>query len=437
MAHLAYVDQASFLGLRATEMETLGQFIWIYSEGADFAGLQRFHRNLSHGLLGRRIERSRVPFGRHRWVVDRSTRGIDLESTVLERTELGAWLFRHTQLPIDPEHGPAWRLGVANFADGSTAVSLVASHSISDGVGLLVAISEAVAGVERDFGYELPRTRRPVRGFVEDLKVAHRDRRETGRAARDAARLLTNRRNDIRAAKPVAPDRPHPHLLPAASVYVSAADWDTQANLRGGTSNSLVGGFAARLAARLGRVDDDGMVTVSMPVNERDSGDTRANAMTSVMFKVDPTDITKDLTGIRAATKKVLSELASAPDEKWALLPLAPYTPRAAARRLASVALEFSDYPVGCSNVGPMDPAVNRPDGTDADFVSCKLAERRIRPDDILATYGQLFVASGRCNGQVFLSVVAYQPGALEWKPVLVELLAETLAEFGLEGVIE
>ncbi len=40
---------------------------WLYEHAVDFDELKRFHYNLGYGLLGRLIERSPLPFGRHRW----------------------------------------------------------------------------------------------------------------------------------------------------------------------------------------------------------------------------------------------------------------------------------------------------------------------------------------------------------------------------------
>ena len=74
---LAYIDQASFLGLRALGRGPLIQFTWVYDRPVDIDGLRRFHRNLGHGLLGRLVERSPLPFGRHRWVA--STGPVDLD----------------------------------------------------------------------------------------------------------------------------------------------------------------------------------------------------------------------------------------------------------------------------------------------------------------------------------------------------------------------
>ncbi|ORB49849.1 hypothetical protein BST43_22860 [Mycobacteroides saopaulense] len=435
-AHLDFVDQASFLGLRATELSTLGQMVWIYERDIDTDRLRRFHANLGQGLFGRRIERSRLPFGRHRWVLDPTCHPIDVELAPLPRTELQDWVHRHAQLPVDPEHGPSWRLGVTRFTDGATAVSLVVSHSIADGLGMCRAIADAANDATLPLGYETPRSGTRFRRIREDLRRARRDLPDTARAFRKATKMLSSRRQDIKHAGRPATEA-YTDQIPAVTVYLDENHWDTHAHGRGGTSNSLVGAFAAQLAAKVGRLGPDGRVTLSMPVNERTEGDHRANAMTSVMFPVEPADLTTDLSGIRSATKKVLSGLRDAPDEKWALLPLTPFIPKAAARRLADVALEYNDYPVGCSNVGPLDPDVNRPDGTHADYVFCKLAEQRVRPDKVLSTYGQLFLASGRVNQQIFLAVIGYQPGVIESRADLTNLLSETLDDFGLHGVIE
>ncbi|WP_431232451.1 hypothetical protein ACQ856_23795 [Mycolicibacterium psychrotolerans] len=78
---LAYIDQGSFLGLRALGRGPLAQYAWIYEHAVDFDGLRRFHHNLGHGLLGRRIERSPLPFGRDHWVTWRGPRDLDVAAT--------------------------------------------------------------------------------------------------------------------------------------------------------------------------------------------------------------------------------------------------------------------------------------------------------------------------------------------------------------------
>ncbi|EUA24602.1 hypothetical protein I552_3865 [Mycobacterium xenopi 3993] len=64
-------DQALFAAGRAAGLKLVTQVVWIYEHAIDFDGLKRFHHNLGYGLLGRRIECSPLPFGRHRWVLDR------------------------------------------------------------------------------------------------------------------------------------------------------------------------------------------------------------------------------------------------------------------------------------------------------------------------------------------------------------------------------
>ena len=50
---------------------------------------------------------------------------------------------------------------------------------------------------------------------------------------------------------------------------------------------------------------------------------------------------------------------------------------------------------------------------------------------------GQLVVVGGRLLGKMSMSVVAYQPGGKNSKQELRELVASTLAEFGLTGIID
>src|ERR1700752_4546048 len=61
-------DQTYFSFERATGVTNLLQCVWLYNRAIDIDGLHRFHHGLQQGLLSRRIERSPLPFGRHRWV---------------------------------------------------------------------------------------------------------------------------------------------------------------------------------------------------------------------------------------------------------------------------------------------------------------------------------------------------------------------------------
>ena len=102
-----YMDQASFLGLRALGHAPVIQWTWIYRRDVDLDGLRRFHHNLGRGLLGRRLERSPLPFGRHRWITCCGPADIAIASEPRSRRDVQAWLDEQAALPIDPEYGPS------------------------------------------------------------------------------------------------------------------------------------------------------------------------------------------------------------------------------------------------------------------------------------------------------------------------------------------
>lgn len=154
-----------------------------------------------------------------------------------------------------------------------------------------------------------------------------------GRAVGDAARFV--RRMGSGNGADVAPLAPtagtDESITLNGNVFHRRRRWDARAQSLGGTSNTLLAAFAARLANGLGRVAADGSVTLTMPINERTAGDTRANAITNVDFPVDPVPATTDLRGIRAATKQALIRAKEEPDERWALLPLFCWCPSGSA----------------------------------------------------------------------------------------------------------
>ncbi len=223
--------------------------------------------------------------------------------------------------------------------------------------------------------------------------------------------------------------------VPSATLYVSAAEWDERASGLGGTSNSLFLGLAARLGALLGRVRADGSVELAVPVNERTPGELSGNALTGVTVITDPAPVTTDLRGVRQGFKAALSTLSEARHELAAPLPLTPLIPRRLARRLAGVALG-STAVIGCSNIGMLDPAVNRPDGTDAEYFSMRAMESRISAGEIVQQGGLLFLVCTRVNGQVSVTVSFSDPAVSNTRDELLESLRGALADFRLTGFL-
>ena len=178
----------------------------------------------------------------------------------------------------------------------------------------------------------------------------------------------------------------------------------------GGTRNSLFAGIAAKLGQILGRVDDGGLVRLQFPVSERTEGDTRANALTGMTLIIDPADVTASLRGVRAELKRSLAALCEARFELLGPVALAPLIPVGLARRLEGMALG-----VGARSAAPTSGnwtrPVNRPDGTDAEFLVVRQIESRTTADILDRLGGTLFLASGQVDGKVSLSLSSWRPG--------------------------
>jgi diacylglycerol O-acyltransferase len=165
-----------------------------------------------------------------------------------------------------------------------------------------------------------------------------------------------------------------------------------------------------------------------MPVNERVAGDTRANAFSDVPVTVDPALATTDLRGIRDAVKQALIRYRELADEQRAMLALVPLLPK----RLVRVA--GSATSVVSSNLGVIDPAAGRPDGADADYFVVQNAYRGMTKAMVHRFGGQQALVSGRARGQVFVSVMAYQPGRPNSNDNLRHDLSSVLTDFSLTG---
>ncbi len=439
---MAYIDQGSFLGLRALGRGPLTQYGWIYEHPVDLEALRRFHHNLGRGLLGRRVERSPLPFGRDHWVAWTGPDDIDLATTTRLRVEAMDWFDEQLRVPVDPEWGPSWRLAVQPFTEGGAAVTLVASHTICDGLALTQSIARAARGETWDLGYPPPRLRTRGQALRQDAVQLARAVPDFAKAVVAAVRLAGNNRGELassagRSAPPSATlDGAALVTVPALAVYIDEEQWARRTESLGGTSNSLFAGIAARLGQLLGRVDGQGMVTLSFPVSERTEGDTRANALTGMTLTIDPRTVTAGLREVRAELKRNLAALADTRFELLGPVALAPLIPTALARRLEAMALGVG-APIGCSNLGKLDEQVNRPDGTDAEFLILRQVESRITAEILERLGGTLFLASGQVNGTVVVTVSAWQPGQSNSKDQLKVWVERVLGEFELTGTIE
>lgn len=437
---LALLDQAFYAGHSAAGQNDVMQVVWLYEHAIDWDGLKRFHYNLGRGLLGRRIERSPLPFARYRWVVDRGPAQIDIAEHARPRADLSDWADERSQLAVDPEWGPGWHLGVLALTDGSTAVSLVASHYLLDGIGLVVALVDALSGTTRDLGYLPPRSRTRRRAVLEDFRRTARDAPRVARALAVAPKQVRLGRPDGAPGTRLAPVADaagdEPVVVPGVSICVDIAVFDAKAASLGGTANTLIAGLAAKLGEYMGH-RHDGAVTVQLVMSDRTEGDTRAVAVSLARVHVDPTRVTADLGDARADIKRALTTLRETPHESSALEALTPFLPKWTWRKAIANGFADPDHPVVCSNLGDVGKVVNRLDGTEAEYAFARGTRQRVTRRWLERIGGQMQLLSFRIPGRVVIHVLAYQPGAENSKPALRERAARALAEFGLTGQID
>lgn len=435
---LCYADQGSLLGLRALARGPILHFTWIYSHQPSDADILRFNERLAEGLLGRLVQRSVLPWGRHRWVANPAAAPVTWFHSSIRHEDLSDWRSSLVNLPIDPEYGPGWRLAVQSIAGGGCAISLLVSHTIADGQATSIAVAEAISGQNSTCHPPVRMSRwtpaRLIGDCIESLRslpelfsaLSVLLQRCRSIAPEAGSRPPWPRRRSAKASMPAV-------YVPHVQIAMDRAAIEESSTSRSVSSNTLVASFTARLASRMGRIDASGRVTLVLPVSDRVPGDCRGNALLSVTLKIDPH---KDLNEPRYLQGKIRSALASLlrrHDDLSAMFPLIPYVPIWLARRLERLALG-SELPSGCSLLGALPEALNRPFG-EASLVLVSLLERftQVDLDDL---QGQLFIVSHITGGRYMVSVAAYTPDQITNRAQLLPLVQEALSETGLSGEI-
>ncbi len=231
------VDHTFFRIERAAGVTNVIQCAWLYDRPVAIDGLRRFHQHLQRGRLARRIERSPLPFGRHRWVSPQQHHDLEIVEQPCSRGDFDAWLARQAETPLDAEHGPGWHLATLPFTGGGAGVSLIASHCLTDAMGLCEAVADAACGRDHPRHWPVAGSRPRWRALGEDARQTARDVPTIGRAAAAAARFAWRSRQ--RTGSPTAPSGPaggadERVTVPTATAFVDAADWDSRAVSLGG-----------------------------------------------------------------------------------------------------------------------------------------------------------------------------------------------------------
>lgn len=436
---LDLLDQTMFDFGRASESTTLLQCVWLYDHPVDLAGLRQFHGHLQWGRLSRCIAQSPLPFGRSRWVAAKCSSDLELVETSCARNAFDEWLDKQVNTTLDSEHGPPWHLATVPFTDGGAGVSLVISHCLTDGVGLWEAMADAALGRDDPIKWPDSASRGPWQAIRQDAGQTLRDIPAISRAIGAAIRFSRHSRDGAKAgmvptakAPPVGTE--DSYNLPTATIFVDGDEWDARARALGGTRNTLLVGLAALLAARAGRVATDGSVVVTLPVNERTADDTRANAISGVQVSIDPSTATTDLTELRTTVKEALIRHQEKPDSEEALNALVPLLSKRLLMAARSATRGRAFNLVGASNVGEIDAAASRPDGTPAESFALRLHHLGVDKPAMQQYGGLQTLLSGTAQGRIFISLISYLPGRLNSKGELRRELSTALEEFSLAG---
>lgn len=428
---LGYLDQAFFVTLRALGRQPIIYFLWLYERPLDEASVNRFNQQLAKGSLGRLLQRSPLPWGRHRWVANHVPAPVTWYRDEVSVEHLPEWRRALVELPLDPEYGPGWRLAVQSLQGGGAALALVVSHTIADGKAAAQAAADAVAdqSVEGDFPPPSWRwsPRMVVRDGVESLRALP--------GAWRAVKLLMNQPrmgSDSFAARGRGSARTGDEqsvVLPLAQVVLDQQACERRAAQLDIKGNTLISALAVRIAFRIGRIDTQGRVELVLPVSNRIQGDRRGNALRAVTVLADPH---KYLGNPSALLEDIRGALVSRESrDQLSLLPLIPYLPLWMGRRFERM-MHGRGLPVGCSLFGELPPELAHPCGEATHFQIFNL--ERYTTALLEQQRGGMLLIGFRLGGKVLLSIVGQVPNKVTTSAELLPHVHAALKDLGLDG---
>lgn len=441
---LAWLDHLAYELFRATGRNQLMQCLWVYDREVDLATLQRTHERLAALSFNRLIEPSFLPWSRPKWVKPTSMSApIEQTQEILPRSLFMHWANGHARMLIDPVTGPAWRIGIQHFDDGTTAISFVGSHLVIDGMGALRAIDAAIREIELPNTYKtkgeegwLTRCISDVRQTVEDApstifsltKIA-KDR--WSRTEKSELHQSEEKIDSLQGKSVIE--------LPSVTVTIESTIWDSCASRLGGHSHSLLPGFVAALASNLGRCrSSDGAVSLLIPIDRRQGlFDGRALAIEFRSLTVTPNDFNTDLRQmnaslkamLRGAKKNQLSTLTT-------LLPAIAWLPKKVITKLVNRMFAYADErPVSCSNLGELPDKLGYIDGAPCSQIISRAVDVNVSRADLERSHGHLVVVSSRYKDTISLSVEACQmKPSLTTTNELRLVIEKTLTQLGMSG---
>ncbi|MEV0432507.1 hypothetical protein [Nocardia sp. NPDC050413] len=455
VARMQPEDTTYWLVREAFGWSVVLQVLWHFPTVPDRAALDIVNERLRHSVLNRRLIRARAPFARPRWIHADFTPELLVDSEPIPARDVEPWSGAELSCaPLDPEHGPTWRLRGVPLDDGGFVLSLTALHLVADGRTVVTAATAALTGTPSDPlarpGQLITRLRRcsPLGGHL----ARSRSVRPLVDTAVDAAdgviQVVAAGRGIVRAAKAFArasgagpardrrPVKPGAHVRAPraryswATVSVDAAHWDSVARRHGGTANTL---FIAVLVGALRASGYGQVLEVGIPVSRRSEDDARGNATAgvSVTFTEDlPPG--GDLGPLRRQCKDAFTRLSAG--ERAAhvhLLPLVGLLPTGLVVRAATAGSGMPD--VVASNLGDFDSELRCIGGVYASAVAFRGIAQGVDP---AAPYrfGDGVQSWGLRTGNTWtFCVAAFDEGCFPHPDELRTTLAAELDGWGVE----
>lgn len=445
---LAWLDQLAYELFRVTGRSQLMQCLWLHDREVNLAALARTHERLAALAFNRLIEPSPLPWGRPRWVKPAGTPiPPEQSSDPLPRSRLLEWANQHARAPIDPVIGPAGRMAIQRFDDGSTAVSIVVSHLLLDGMGALRVIEAAVNGTGVPSPYLPKGARGLLSGYVSDSWQILADAPRTVAALARIAHANWHRpaapiqRRAVTAAE-AGHDPSTIVELPAVAVTVESRVWFACEQRLGGGLNTLLPGFVASLASHLGRRRfSDGAISLLVPINRRRGlDDERALAIEFHMMNLAPAGLTTNLRPVNASLKTLLrGARENQTDVLASFLPAIAWMPRTAAKTLVNRLFNYAgELPATCSDLGMLPDGLARIDGAPCRHVLTRAVDVNVTRQDLERSHGHLVVVGSRYDKTVSLCIEACQMGPTPTTTDELRLVtSRTLADFGLDAIID
>ncbi len=285
------------------------QLLWRVRGRPAPEALRKFHANLAQGPLNRRMRAARLPLARPVWERHTDCAPLRVSPRTIAAEEVMDWADAACRVDLDAHAGRGWELSAAHVADGTSVVSLVGSHALTDGQGLIGAATLAAREAARQWRSGQP-------SLVDDLTdvvteglwtysrlALSRLRDKVAEVPATAGRMLLGRSPQAAGAAPVRS---------RLAFTVSAAEAERVAESGGGSVTGLMLAMTANiLRAARGTTEEGGPFTVGLPVSFRRPDDLESSNMVGIAtLRLDGLrGRYTDLAHIRRLSKAVYAEV--------------------------------------------------------------------------------------------------------------------------------